>query len=123
MQKEMFEKNPVLKLSFDFSLMAIKYCKYLEVEKIYIISRQRLRSGTSIGANAMEARNAVRKVDFIRKMKIAPNEAEESQQWLWLCEYSDSYPDCTQLQNKLEEIIKFQAKFYPLHKRKLLSVI
>ncbi len=59
-----------------------------------------LKSGTSIGANAMEAQNAESKVDFIHKMKIAAKEAEESQYWLWLCEYSESYPDCKQLQDK-----------------------
>jgi four helix bundle protein len=106
MKKEMFEKNPILKLSLDFSLMVIAYCERLETEKKYIISRQLLKSGTSIGANAMEAHNAESKVDFIHKMKIAAKEAEESQYWLWLCEYSKSYPDCKQLQDKVEEINK-----------------
>jgi four helix bundle protein len=58
------------------------------------LSRQLLKSGTSIGANAMEAQNAESKADFIHKMKIAAKEAEESQYWLWLCDYSPNYPDC-----------------------------
>ncbi|MEP6952319.1 MAG: four helix bundle protein [Ginsengibacter sp.] len=110
MKKEMFEKNPILKLSFDFSLKIIKYCERLEVEKKYVISRQLFKSGTSIGANAMEAQNAESKIDCIHKMKIAAKEAEESQYWLWLCEYSESYPDCLQLPNKLEEINKVAGK-------------
>jgi four helix bundle protein len=106
MRKELFDKNPILKLSFDFSLMVINYCELLDVQKKYIISRQLLRAGTSIGANAMEAQNSESKADFIHKMKIAAKEAEESQYWLWLCEYANSYPDCVSLQNKLEEINK-----------------
>jgi four helix bundle protein len=118
MQKEMFEKNPILKLSFDFSLMVIAYCERLEPEKKYIISRQLLKSGTSIGANAMEAQNAESKVDFIHKMKIAAKEAEESQYWLWLCEYSLSYPDCKKLQDNLEEINKVLGKISSTSKKK-----
>ena len=58
MKKELFDSNPILKLSFDFSLMVIEYCEQLEADKKYVLSRQLLRSGTSIGANAMEAQNA-----------------------------------------------------------------
>lgn len=123
MKKEMFEKNPILKLSFDFSSMVIDYCERLEVERKYIISRQLLKSGTSIGANAMEAQNAESKVDFIHKMKIAAKEAEESQYWLWLCEYSASYPDCIPLQNKLEEINKVLGKILSTSKKKSPLVI
>ena len=118
MKKEMFDKNPILKLSFEFSLMVISYCEKLESERKYVILRQLLKSGTSIGANAMEAQNAESKVDFIHKMKIAAKEAEESQYWLWLCEYSDSYPDCAQLQNKLEEINKVLGKILSTSKKK-----
>jgi hypothetical protein len=104
MKKEMFDKNPILKLSFEFSLMVISYCEKLESERKYVISRQLLKSGTSIGANAMEAQNA--------------EEAGESQYWLWLCQYSESYPDCQQLQNKLEEINKVLGKILSTSKMK-----
>lgn len=120
MKKEIFEKNSILKLTFDFSLMVINYCEQLDVQKKYIISRQLLRCGTSIGANAMEAQNGESKADFIHKMKIAAKEAEESQYWLWLCEYSTSYPDCIPLQNKLEEINKVLGKILSTSKRKIL---
>ena len=86
MKKELFDKNPILKLSFDFALIVISYCEQLEAIKKYIIARQLLKSGTSIGANAMEAQNAESKAGFIHKMKIAAKEAEESQYWLWLCQ-------------------------------------
>jgi four helix bundle protein len=118
MRKELFDKNPILKLSFDFSLMVINYCELLDVQKKYIISRQLLRAGTSIGANAMEAQNSESKADFIHKIKIAAKEAEESQYWLWLCEYAESYPDCVLLQNKLEEINKVLGKILSTAKKK-----
>jgi len=118
MKKELFEKNPILKLTFDFSLLVINYCELLDSQKKYIISRQLLRSETSIGANAMEAQNAESKADFIHKMKIAAKEGEESQYRLWLCEYAVSYPDCVFLQNKLEEINKVLGKILSTSKRK-----
>ncbi len=79
MKKELFDSNPIVKLSFDFSLMIIEYCEKLEANREYIIARQLFRSGTSIGANAMEAQNAESKADFIHKMKIVAKEAEEAQ--------------------------------------------
>ena len=117
MKKELFDKNPVLKLSFDFSLMVIRYCEELEAAKKYIIARQLLKSGTSIGANAMEAQNAESRADFIHKMKIAAKEAEETQYWLWLCDYADHYPDCKDLIVKLEEINKVIGAILKTSKR------
>jgi four helix bundle protein len=58
MQKEMIEKNAILKLSFDFSLMVIRFCEELDEKRKYVISRQLLRSATSIGAHSFEAQNA-----------------------------------------------------------------
>ena len=106
MKKELFDKNPILKLSFDFSLMLIEYCELLESGRKYVLAKQLLRSGTSIGANAMETQNAESRADFIHKMKVAAKEAEESQYWLWLCDYSMNYPDCKELLVKLEEVNK-----------------
>ena len=123
MKKELFEKNPILKLAFDFSLMVMDYCEQLDFQRKYIISKQLLKSATSIGANAMEAQNAESKADFIHKMKIAAKEAEESQYWLWLCEYGASYPDCSLLLNKLEEINKVLGKILSTSKNKSPSAI
>ena len=66
----MEKKNEVLDLSFEFALGVIQYCDLLETEKKYVLARQLLRSGTSIGANVREAQNAERKADFIHKMKL-----------------------------------------------------
>ena len=118
MQKTLLENNPILKLSFDFSLMVINYCQLLDENKNYIISKQVLRAGTSIGANAMEAQNAESKSDFIHKIKLAAKEADETQYWLLLCDYAQSYPDCKVLLCKLEEIQKVLNKILGTSKRK-----
>ena len=110
MRKDLMDNNPVLKLSFEFSLMVIQYCEVLESNKKFVLSRQLLRSGTSIGANCMEAQNAESKADFIHKIKIAAKEADETQYWLRLCDYSKDYPNCTELLSKLEDIQKILNK-------------
>jgi four helix bundle protein len=118
MQKELIDRNPILKLSFDFSLLVIEYCENLELNRKYVIARQLLKSGTSIGANAMEAQSPESRNDFIHKMKIAAKEAEETQYWLMLCDYSPNYPDCKPLIMKLEEIHKVLGKILSTSKRK-----
>ncbi|MGN6616347.1 MAG: four helix bundle protein [Ilyomonas sp.] len=118
MQKQLIDANPILKLTLDFSLLIIDYCEKLEAEKKYVIAKQLLKSGTSIGANSLEAQNAESKADFIHKIKIAAKEADETQYWLMLSEYSASYPDCKNLSNKLEEIQKVLNKILGTAKRK-----
>jgi four helix bundle protein len=104
MKKELFDKNPVLNLSFQFALSVIGYCEELNERKKSVISNQLLRSGTSIGANAMEAQNAESKADFVHKMSIAAKEAEETQYWLRLCKHSNGYPSCDLPIDKLDEV-------------------
>ena len=93
MQEELIKRNPILKLSFDFSLLIIDYCSKLDENKKFLISKQLFRSGTSIGANAFEAQNAESKADFIHKIKISAKESDETQYWLMLCNHSYDYPD------------------------------
>ena len=83
------EKNVIVELTFDFALKIIKYIEKLEKDRKYIIARQLLKSGTSIGANVREAQNAESKADFIHKLKIAAKEADESEYWLLLCKSSE----------------------------------
>lgn len=104
MQKEMIEKNPLLKHSIAFSLLVIEYCELLDAGKKYVISKQLLKSGTAIGANSMEAQNAESKADFVHKIKLAVKEADETQYWLTLCGFAKGYPECSLLNQKLEEI-------------------
>ena len=118
MRKELIENNPLLKKSIEFSLAIIEYCERLELEKKFILARQLLRSATSIGANSMEAQNPESKADFIHKIKIAAKEADETQYWLRLCDYSKSYPDCKLLLDKLEELTKIIGKILTTSKRK-----
>ncbi|RNI39946.1 four helix bundle protein [Hanamia caeni] len=118
MKKEEIESNPILKLTFEFSLLIIDYCDLLDERKKYTISRQLLKSGTSIGANCTEAQNAESKIDFIHKIKIAAKEADETQYWLLLCNYSDRYPECDSLLLKLESVQKVINKILGTAKRK-----
>lgn len=119
MQWELLEKNSILKLSFDFSLMIIDYCERLEADRKFVVSKQLLRCGTSIGANAMEAQNSESKADFIHKMKIAGKESDETQYWLMICKYSKNYPDCEPLLEKLEEISKVLNKIMATSRKNL----
>lgn len=118
MQKQLIEANPILKLSFDFSLLIVQYCEQLEKEKKFIISNQLFRSGTSIGANCFKAQNAESKADFIHKMKLAAKEADETQYWLMICEHAKDYPDSKLLLEKLSDITKIINKILSTSKQK-----
>jgi four helix bundle protein len=85
------KENLILNLSLEFALEIIASSELLENQKKFVIARQFLKSGTSIGANIREAQNAESKSDFIHKMKIAAKEADETESWLTLCEMSDMY--------------------------------
>jgi len=93
--------NIILDLSFDFALEIIDFTESLEENRKFIIARQLLKSGTSIGANIREAQSAESKSDFIHKLKVSAKEAEETEYWLLLCQKSKSYPDTTDLLAKL----------------------
>ena len=68
-----------------FAVRIVKFSKFLENEKReYILSKQILRSGTSIGANVRESRNAQSTADFVNKLSIALKEADETAYWLEL---------------------------------------
>ena len=76
-------ENIVKDKSRAFALRIIKLYKYLNDEKKeYVISKQLLRSGTSIGANIVEAHNAMSKKEFISKMNVSLKEAAETEYWL-----------------------------------------
>jgi len=117
MRKELIESNPLLKLSVEFSLLVINYCERLQAEKKIVIANQLLRSGTSIGANAMEAQNPESRADFIHKMKVAAKEAGETQYWLLLCESSEDYPVPTGLSDKLESLNRLLGSIISSAKR------
>ncbi|NOR73624.1 MAG: four helix bundle protein [Draconibacterium sp.] len=84
------KENIILKKTYSFALRIIKLYKYLADEKKeYTLSKQILRSGTSIGANAEEAAGSISKKDFRAKFFIAYKEARETHYWLRLLKDSD----------------------------------
>lgn len=105
-----FEGNPLIEKTVKFSLNIIEFCELLDENKKYVISRQLLRSGTSIGANSFEAQNPSSKKDFINKIKIAAKELEETKYWLFLCKHARSYPFNDELESQITEIGKIIYK-------------
>ena len=83
------EKTRVINLTYDFSLKIIQLHLELAKHKEFVISKQLLRSGTSIGANVFEASAAISKKDFAHKMSIASKEARETYYWLRLLKDSE----------------------------------
>jgi len=81
--KEEMKSNIILDKSFEFAVRVVKLYNYLCSEKKeYVLSKQLLRCGTSIGANVNEAQSGQSKADFIAKMSIASKEARESKYWI-----------------------------------------
>ena len=86
----MRERNPIEQKSFSFAVRIVRLYKHLtEHKKEYVLSKQLLRSGTSIGANVSEAERAQSRADFIAKMHIALKEANETDYWLRLLHESE----------------------------------
>ena len=108
--------NPVQSKSFRFAVRIVNLCKFLHDEhKEFILSKQLLRSGTSIGANIAEAQQAQSKADFISKMNIALKETYETDYWLRLLfatqylsqgAFDSIVSDCTELKKLLVSIVK-----------------
>ena len=104
-------ENIVKTKSMDFSIRIVRLYKYLcEEKKEFILSKQILRSGTSIGANIAESECAISKKDFLMKIYIALKETSETLYWLELLnrseylndkEYKSLYSDCTEIKKIL----------------------
>jgi four helix bundle protein len=104
------KENIIVEKSFLFALKVVLYCELLEDKRKFVLSRQLLRSGTSIGANVREAQNAESKSDFIHKIKLAAKEADETEYWLLICKNTPSYPFEGQLLLDVQELIKILSK-------------
>ena len=107
----MNDKNLIVTKTYTFALQVIELYRFLcKDKKEYVLSKQLLRSGTSIGANVNEAQAAISKKDFIAKMSISSKEARESKYWIDLLvktEYLSINDQHTKsLVNDIEEIIK-----------------
>jgi four helix bundle protein len=86
------------------------FCELLDEKRKYVVAKQLLRSGTSVGANVFESQHAESKADFIHKLKIAIKEANETIYWLTICERSESYPTNSSLKLLAEELIRIISK-------------
>jgi four helix bundle protein len=117
----MKNENIILTKTFEFALNVISFSEELEQLRKYVISKQVLRSGTSIGANVREAQNAESKKDFIHKMKIAAKEAEELEYWFDLCKFSENYPFNENLLLELKVIQKILTKIIGTSKKRAIG--
>lgn len=102
-------ENVVKNKSFAFAVRVVKLYQFLcEQKKEFVLSKQLLRSGTSVGAMIREAEHAQTKKDFIHKMSIAQKEINETIYWLELLEATDYLTDeqFEGMNNEAVEIIK-----------------
>lgn len=99
--------NPIVDLSYNFGVRIVKFYRYLTSKQVYVLSKQILRCGTSIGANVHESIHAQSKADFINKMNIALKEADETDYWLRLLKDSDviEEEEYKSLQKDVKQII------------------
>jgi four helix bundle protein len=78
-------ENPAYEKAYALAVRVVKCCQYLAAKKReHVLSRQLLRSGTSIGANVAEANGAISEADFSAKMSLAYKECKEAKYWLSL---------------------------------------
>ena len=109
----MKQRNEILDLSFQFAVEIVQLAKFLNAKKEYILSKQVLRSGTSIGANVTEAQAAQSSKDFISKLSIAAKEARETEYWINLLNETgllEEYSKKEQLLKQNLSIIKLLTK-------------
>ena len=86
----MNNENPLLSKSYDFALQIVKlYQELTKNKREYVLSKQLLRAGTSVGANIAEANGAISKADFSAKISIAYKESLETKYWLNLLKDSE----------------------------------
>ena len=116
----MKKENVVREKSFKFAVRVVNLYKVLVNErKEFVISKQILRSGTSVGANIREAMNAESNADFIHKFAIAQKECDESCYWLELLletefisetEFNSIYENASELLKIIRSIILSSKK-------------
>ncbi|MHB0753876.1 four helix bundle protein [Polaribacter sp. M15] len=104
------KKHNIIQIkSYDFAVRVVKLYKHLSQEKKeFVLSKQLLRSGTSIGANVEEAIGGQSRKDFFAKLTIAYKEARESHYWIRLLKDTDflSEKESASLLTDIEEILK-----------------
>ena len=121
----MKKENVVMNKSYAFALRAIKLYKYLIYEKKeYVLSKQLLRSGTSIGALIKEGEHAQSKPDFLNKMNVALKEANEAEYWIELLRDSEylTAAESLSILEDASELIKLLASIVKSTKTSLLKI-
>ncbi len=103
-------ENVIVNKSFQFALKIVEFADLLDDRKKWVIAKQVLKSGTSIGANVREAQGAESRNDFIHKLKISYKEAEETEYWLDICQHSKNYPNPEKLSEDIIELKKILGK-------------
>ena len=115
------KENIIKSKSFDFALRIVKLFQHLtESKREFVLSKQLLRSGTSIGAMVRESEHAESKADFIHKLSISLKEANESDYWLELL-FQSNYIDereYNSIKIDLEEILKLLVSIIKTSKAK-----
>ena len=106
-------ENIIVTKTYSFALMIVRACRCLHEQREYILSKQLLRSGTSIGADVLEATQGESKAGFIHKMSIALKETVESSYWIRLLRDSNYIE-----QNRADELLVFCEEI-----RKIISSI
>ena len=101
----MAKRNVIKEKSFLFAIEIVGLYKVLAERKEFVLSKQVLRSGTSIGANIREAEHAQSKADFIHKLSISLKEANETEYWLDLL-YETKYINQIEFENLKSKIIE-----------------
>ncbi len=102
------KRNPLKDKSFAFAVRCINLYKYLIDKKEFVMSKQLMRSGTSIGANIREAQNAESKADFVHKLAISQKECDETMYWLELLQTTEflSQEEYNSMNNEAQELLK-----------------
>ena len=122
----MKKDNPLKDKSYAFAVRIVKMYKYLcDKKHEYVLSKQVLRSGTSIGANIVEANGAISKDDFSAKMSIAYKEALETTYWLDLLKdssyleskgYDELYQEADEISRMLFAVLKSTGRVRSISK-------
>ena len=109
-------QNIIEDKSFRFAIRMVRLCEHLrEHKKEYVLSKQLLRAGTSIGANVAESQQGQSRADFVAKLSISLKETQETLYWLRLlhatnylsdAEFSSVHDDCIEIKKLLVSIIK-----------------
>ena len=122
----MKKDNPLKDKSYAFAVRIVKMYKYLcDKKHEYVLSKQVLRSGTSIGANIVEANGAISKDDFSAKMSIAYKEALVTKYWLDLLKdssyleskgYDELYQEADEISRMLFAVLKSTGRVRSISK-------